>query len=799
MSGLARASVWELAISCLCEALQHDLKADAFHFGAAIAACSRRGQWLSALQLLSQMRTLRIEVSTIACSSGVTACEKSGHWPVALALCMDMAAGSIRLDTIICSSAVSACAKGGQWLAALSLFEGMAALRIERNTISYNAAIDACSREGNWLVALGLLKSMSETKTLPSTVSFGAAIHSCSVAGEWQSACDLLERMVSAKVERSTTSFNAAISSCEKEPGHWLVALKLLRATAFASVELDVITFNSATSACASGSQWALALTLCSNVASRGIRRNHITYGAAISSCAKSALWSAATKLLGEMSIVLVEKNIISYSSAISACGNAGNWVAACFLLSEMASTRLERNHIAFCSTINACGKGLQWSRALGLLQEMVETSLEISAFSLTAALNACEPEGKWEEAMDVLKTMKWCRVIPDGIQAGSAANSIRKALGKGPAIALLQDLRQDWIDEDRCPLHSSAQHISEFVAAVGLGGPNQVHDQRIPVIFQGLGVVAISKPAGISSQRALALLSSALGRPLTAVSRLDLPTSGVLPAALGHEGSEAAFWLQAQFAGRLVSKEYLCLCHGAVDEGVGSEGKISSRLQVVASSESSSRVEVSPLGREACTHYKVLSTYQAPTPAQDFRNELSGRERPTMLSLLRVWPLTGRTHQIRAHLSSIGLPLVGDMLYRGLTVESECSQDEAMEACSELDNDEEKLERKFEEDTNVGTGGGHVEEPVSHLLGRPAPSTSDWCPRLFLHCQRLQLLGLDGKPITLEAALPAELSKALAGLTLLDSITQTRSYQRPPGAFLLTRNLRGSVPQTRS
>ena len=49
----------------------------------------------------------------------------------------------------------------------------------------------------------------------------------------------------------------------------------------------------------------------------------------------------------------------------------------------------------------------------------------------------------------------------------------------------------------------------------------------------------------------------------VTCISRLDAATSGVLPVALGS--GVLAQWFKAQFAGRLVRKEYLCLCHGKV------------------------------------------------------------------------------------------------------------------------------------------------------------------------------------------------------------------------------------------
>ena len=55
-------------------------------------------------------------------------------------------------------------------------------------------------------------------------------------------------------------------------------------------------------------------------------------------------------------------------------------------------------------------------------------------------------------------------------------------------------------------------------------------------------------------------------GSRVTAMSRLDVPTSGLLPVALGSEETASSKWFKAQFASRLVQKEYLCLCHGRME-----------------------------------------------------------------------------------------------------------------------------------------------------------------------------------------------------------------------------------------
>ena len=124
---------------------------------------------------------------------------------------------------------------------------------------------------------------------------------------------------------------------------------------------------------------------------------------------------------------------------------------------------------------------------------------------------------------------------------------------------------------------------------------------------------MAVAKPSGISSEKALEAMAASLSKPLFAVSRLDLPTSGVLPAALGTEQSPEARWYLAQFAAHsLVEKTYLCLCQGT--EGslaeVGAEGSVELPLKVVATSRSTSRAVPSAEGKRARTDFQVLAVF---------------------------------------------------------------------------------------------------------------------------------------------------------------------------------------------
>jgi 23S rRNA pseudouridine1911/1915/1917 synthase len=122
-------------------------------------------------------------------------------------------------------------------------------------------------------------------------------------------------------------------------------------------------------------------------------------------------------------------------------------------------------------------------------------------------------------------------------------------------------------------------------------------------------------------------------------VHRLDRETSGVIVIAK----DEAAYHsLQSQFESRIVEKVYRALVVGAppADEGeitgaIGRHPKDRKRMAVVSPRK----------GRSATTRFKILERY--PRHAE-----------------LEVRPTTGRTHQIRVHLASIGSPVLGDPVY---------------------------------------------------------------------------------------------------------------------------------------
>jgi 23S rRNA pseudouridine1911/1915/1917 synthase len=194
-----------------------------------------------------------------------------------------------------------------------------------------------------------------------------------------------------------------------------------------------------------------------------------------------------------------------------------------------------------------------------------------------------------------------------------------------------------------------------------------------VEILYEDSALLAINKPAGLVVHAGAGTHSGTLVNRLVhhfgklssvggdlrpgVVHRLDKETSGVLLVARTDEAHRA---LAEQFAGRTVEKTYLALVQGIVKDDSGRSTRPiqrdpGRRIRMTA------RLDT---GRSAVTTYKVLERFPV-APASSKKESV-----PIFhifqqgFTYLEVKIGTGRTHQIRVHLSTLGYPVAGDKLY---------------------------------------------------------------------------------------------------------------------------------------
>ncbi len=221
----------------------------------------------------------------------------------------------------------------------------------------------------------------------------------------------------------------------------------------------------------------------------------------------------------------------------------------------------------------------------------------------------------------------------------------------------------KNWIKEGRvlvdghpakpsCQLRGGERIAVEPVALPALEAFPE--DLPLEVLYEDEDVIAVNKPAGMVVHTGAGAKSGTLVNALLhrfgrlsseggdlrpgIVHRLDRFTSGVILVARNDRAHRA---LAGQFSSRQVEKVYLTLVHGRIEQETGRIEKPITR-DPRRRERMTARLEH---GRSALTFFKVLQRFEKHT-------------------YLEVRIGTGRTHQIRVHLSTIGHPVAGDRLY---------------------------------------------------------------------------------------------------------------------------------------
>jgi 23S rRNA pseudouridine1911/1915/1917 synthase len=179
----------------------------------------------------------------------------------------------------------------------------------------------------------------------------------------------------------------------------------------------------------------------------------------------------------------------------------------------------------------------------------------------------------------------------------------------------------------------------------------------RVNILYDDGHVLALDKPIGLPTQpgrghiddtlvnaafatHGEALCKLGADRDWGLLHRLDMDVGGVVLMGLTDIGYDN---VRAQFEDRTIAKKYLAIAHNAPPADTG---RCTRALTEVIRGDMKVSVNLPRGGEDAQTRWKVLSKSKTHC-------------------LLEVEPMTGRLHQIRAHLAMVGCPIVGERVYR--------------------------------------------------------------------------------------------------------------------------------------
>jgi len=244
---------------------------------------------------------------------------------------------------------------------------------------------------------------------------------------------------------------------------------------------------------------------------------------------------------------------------------------------------------------------------------------------------------------------------VQDGVRLDDAAKALFSQLSKSQ-IRRIIDLGGCAVNQVMVRVASRELNEGDEII-IGVMEPERFVDFRLKteeLLYDDRNYLALNKPTGINSQRtpyqlkgtaeyavALYLKEQAINEPARVIHRLDRGTSGVM---FFPKNKPAATYIAAELKESRVEKIYWAIVSDLPEEQKWSVDAPIGKLNKF-------RYGVTLPGKPSVTEFRILST--------------SGR-----YALIEARHLTGRTHQIRVHLTHSGFPIVGDSPYGGAPAE---------------------------------------------------------------------------------------------------------------------------------
>ena len=215
-----------------------------------------------------------------------------------------------------------------------------------------NRKLSDLSREKGWRRALERLYYLRSVEISADLASF--TIVAASMHMKWQRSCSLLQESQRQRLQANTISCGASLGACEKS-SQWKATVSLLAEMKLNALQSSLIAENSATSAFGEVTRWPQALRMVGCMKGRLIEPDHISCSATMVSLDVAGCWNKALRSLHLFREEQIQLDVVAWTSLCTVCATGKQWKRCLETLSCMSLLKCTPNAVSYRTAYLAC------------------------------------------------------------------------------------------------------------------------------------------------------------------------------------------------------------------------------------------------------------------------------------------------------------------------------------------------------------------------------------------------------------------------------------------------------------